>query len=376
MNVSRRCEDGTVQEAETLNQSQVYITTAGYKNQFPYQKLITLLVRMIVEPRKAIILGGTYRIPVLNKLLPRTFVEDLKKEDTYNEDSFTREYESIWSGTVENAFFNGEAFDRCRKNLQPEYEYSGRSNTRSYYVIGVDVGRKADLSECVVIKVIPQPQGPSIKSVVNMFTMENAHFEDQAIVLKQLYYKYKAKALVIDANGVGLGLIDYMVKKQITPDGEVFQDFGIINDVDNEYKKYRTDITEYDALYLIKATAPINTEMHANLQTQLNAGKIKFLIDERIAKAKLLNTVKGKAMTPEQRNEYLKPFVLTSVLKEQMMNLREETEGINIILKQANRSIKKDKFSALEQAMYYIKLEEENLRKKRSRKFSDFLFLN
>ena len=116
--------------------------------------------------------------------------------------------------------------------------------------------------------------------------------------------------------------------------------------------------------------------MHANLQTQLNAGKIKFLIDERIAKAKLLNTVKGKAMTPEQRNEYLKPFVLTSVLKEQMMNLREETEGINIILKQANRSIKKDKFSALEQAMYYIKLEEESLRKKRSRKFSDFLFLN
>ena len=221
MNVSRRCEDGTVQEYETLNQSQVYITTAGYKNQFPYQKLIILLVRMIVEPRKAIILGGTYRIPVLNKLLPRTFVEDLKKEDTYNEDSFTREYESIWSGTVENAFFNGEAFDRCRKNLQPEYEYSGRSNTRSYYVIGVDVGRKADLSECVVIKVIPQPQGPSIKSVVNMFTMENAHFEDQAIVLKRLYYKYKAKALVIDANGVGLGLIDYMVKKQITPDGEV-----------------------------------------------------------------------------------------------------------------------------------------------------------
>jgi hypothetical protein len=38
-------------------------------------------------------------------------------------------------------------------------------------------------------------------------------------------------------------------------------------------------------------------------------------------------------MTPEERAEYLKPFTLTSILKEEMMNLREENEGINIILK-------------------------------------------
>jgi hypothetical protein len=39
-------------------------------------------------------------------------------------------------------------------------------------------------------------------------------------------------------------------------------------------------------------------------------------------------------MKPEERAEYLKPFTLTSILKEEMMNLREENEGINIILKQ------------------------------------------
>lgn len=376
MNVSRRCADGTVQESETLNQSQIYVTTAGYKNSFPYHKLITLLVRMIVEPRKAIVLGGTYKIPVLMRLLPRTFVEDMKKEETFNEDSFEREYSSVWSGTVENAFFNGDAFDRCRKNLQPEYGYSGRSSARSYYVIGVDVGRKGDLSEQVVVKVIPQAQGPAIKSVVNMYTMQDAHFEDQAIALKRLYYKYKAKALVIDANGNGIGLIDYMVKKQVTDDGETLVDFGVINDTDGEYKKYRTEDTEYDAMYLVKANAPFNTEAHTNLQSALNSGKIRFLIEEKIAKAKLLNTAKGKAMSVEERNEYLKPFVLTSVLKEQLMNLREETEGVNIILKQANHSIKKDKFSALEYAMYYIREEEETKRKKRSRKFSDFMFIS
>jgi len=38
-------------------------------------------------------------------------------------------------------------------------------------------------------------------------------------------------------------------------------------------------------------------------------------------------------MSLEQRAEYLKPFTLTSILKEEMLNLREENEGLNIILK-------------------------------------------
>lgn len=46
-------------------------------------------------------------------------------------------------------------------------------------------------------------------------------------------------------------------------------------------------------MYLIKANAPINSEAHANVQTQLNAGKIRLLVDERIAKGKLLGMAKG-----------------------------------------------------------------------------------
>jgi hypothetical protein len=38
-----------------------------------------------------------------------------------------------------------------------------------------------------------------------------------------------------------------------------------------------------------------------------------------------------------------------------MLNLVQENEGVNIILKQSSRGIKKDKFSALEYALYYIK---------------------
>ena len=80
-------------------------------------------------------------------------------------------------------------------------------------------------------------------------------------------------------------------------------------------------------------------------------------------------------MKPEERANYLKPFTLTSILREELLNLREENEGINIILKQANRGIRKDKFSALEYGLYYIKQEEESKKKKKKFKVSDMMFM-
>ena len=376
MNVARRCASGEVREEEMLNKSQLYITTAGWKNTFAYDKLMTLLVQQIIEPQKAFILGGTWRIPVIMGLLSKSFIKDLKMDGTFNESSFDREYESKWSGTVEDAFFNSEQFERNRILKQPEYEYSGRSRSTAYYVLSVDVGRKGCDSVVCVFKVTPQSAGASLKTLVNIYTMSDEHFEDQALQLKKLYYKYKAKRIVIDANGLGIGLVDYMIKSQTDPDtNDTFPDFGVYNDDENYYKKYQSNFCEYDALYLLKANAPINTEAHANAQTQLSSGHVKMLISERAAKNKLMGTKRGQEMKPEERAEYLKPFTLTSILKEEMMNLREENEGVNIILKRANTSIRKDKFSAFEYGLYYIKQEEDSKKRKRG-KISDMMFFS
>jgi len=294
MNISRMCMDGTTQPDETLNKSQIYVTTAGWKNTYPYEKLIQLLVWQIVQPEKSFIMGGTYRIPILMKLLDKNFIKDLKMDGTFNESSFDREYESKWSGSVEDAFFSSEVFDRNRILNQPEYESSGRSSKQAYYVLSADVGRKGCDTVVCVFKVTPQPQGAAIKTLVNIYTLTDEHFEDQAIKLKKLFYKYNAQRLVIDANGLGIGLVDYMIKSQIDPDtADVFPDFGVYNDDELYYKKYRTNNTEQDAMYLVKANAPINTEAHTVARSNLSSGKVKFLIDERVAKQKLMNTKVG-----------------------------------------------------------------------------------
>ena len=129
-------------------------------------------------------------------------------------------------------------------------------------------------------------------------------------------------------------------------------------------------------MYIIKANAPINTEAHANVQTQLSAGKVKFLIDERVAKNKLMSTKRGQTMKPEERAEYLRPFTLTSILREEMLNLREENEGVNIILKQANKTIRKDKFSSLEYLLLYIKQEEDQKKSRKKIRADQLLMFN
>lgn len=377
MNVSRYV-NGKFKPAEVLNKSQVFITTAGYKNTFSYEKLIQILVNQIINPAEAFIMGGSWRVPVLEKLLDRNFVRDLRIDGTFNEASFAREYESEWSGDSENSFFSAERFDKYRKLLQPEYKHSGRSSENAYYVIAVDVGRLKCTTEVMIIKVTPQAQGSSLKSLVNIYTYDAEHFEDQAIAIKRLFKRYQARICVVDGNGLGQGLVDYMVKDQEDDedDGALLANFGVDNDADRNYVQFRTADTIPDALYIIKANAPLNSEAHTNVQTQLGSGKIKFLIDENQAKVKLMGTAKGKAMTTNERADYLKPYTLTTILREQMLNLVQENEGVNIILKASNRNIKKDKFSALEYGLYYIKQVEDRGKKKKNRRIQDLMFFS
>ena len=314
----------------------------------------------------------------LHKLLDRNFVKDLKADGTFNEASFAREYESEWSGSIEDAFFNSEQFDRHRVLRLPEYEFSGRTQKDSYYVLAVDVGRLGCQSVVIIMKVNPQYKTISNKTVVNIFTFDDEHFETQAAKIKQLFFKYKARAMIVDANGLGVGLVDFLVKPTTDDDtGEVLPPFGVINDEQENYKKFITPDTITSSMYLIKANQEINSEAHVNALSQISSGKVKFLIDERAAKTKLLGTKVGTSMSIESRAEYLKPFTLTSILKEEMMNLREKREGRFVSLESANKKIKRDKFSAFEYGLYYVKITEDDMKKKRKkRSIADYMFFS
>ena len=97
-NVDRLLPDGTRHPEETVNKSQIYITTAGWKNSYAYERLIELLVQSILDSKNVMIMGGTYETPVIEGLLNEDFIEELRMQGTFNDESFDREYRSIWSG--------------------------------------------------------------------------------------------------------------------------------------------------------------------------------------------------------------------------------------------------------------------------------------
>lgn len=217
-----------------------------------------------------------------------------------------------------------------------------------------------DCSEVAVWKVVPQTGTTSTKYLVNLYTFENMHFEEQAIEIKLLYKKFKPSRIVLDANGLGIGLVDELIKSQVdVRTGQFLPPFGVMNDEKAYYRQYRTADTIADVLYLIKANAVFNTEMYSNLQAQLTTGKLRFLVDERQARSKLeaSRSKKFKDMTEDEKIDWIVPFTLTSILKDQMMNLEQSTEGANIILKRTNGRIKKDKVSAMGYGLWYIKTE-------------------
>ena len=107
MNVSRRCANGQTNPEETLNKSQIYVTTAGWKGTFAYDKLIQMLIWQILKPGTAVVLGGTWRVPVLMELLDKNFVKDLKADGEPRVSAVRNFSSAHWGFSFSRA--NGEA---------------------------------------------------------------------------------------------------------------------------------------------------------------------------------------------------------------------------------------------------------------------------
>jgi hypothetical protein len=230
-----------------------------------------------------------------------------------------------------------------------------------------------------VFKVLPRDTY-YLKKLVNIKVLTEMHFGDQALVIKRMIRSFNPKNIIIDGNGLGAGLLDFMIIPTLDPKmKEILPAIGSYNDEDL-MKMQPRDCKKL--IYVIKANQTLNSEIHAICFSELNSGKVRFLIKEREAKDKLLATKVGKKMRIEDRIIRLMPYEMTTRLHEEMANLKIKSGGSvqNIVLEQINTKMPKDKFSAFEYGLWLIKkTEDEEMRKKtRKRKYNiaDFLMMN
>ena len=364
MNVSRRMDNGLVNPYEKTNTQVIYATSAGTKSSYAYEALIDTFEQAIIDPKSAFCIGLDYRIPAQHGLIDPVYVRNLKMSPSYNEVTFAAEYLGQWLGGGEDSWFDFNKLTKYRKIKNPEWRPKFRDEPNVFYLISVDVGRLHDQTVAFIWRVNIR-DNKYYGTVVNLFVLgrqaETKTFTQQAIDLKHLIELYGPREVVIDCNGLGVGLADEMIRSQLDETGKELPAYGFFNN--DDYKK----IQPKDAaqiLYSLKANGPLNSKIHSNAYSRINGGMVRFLISEQDARAALLATKVGQRMTTEERIKRLMPHELTTKLFEEMANLRLRKSGLDIVLEQINARFPKDKYSAFAYGLWRIKeLEEENYKK-------------
>ena len=371
LNVSRYLPDNTVNEKEP-NQQRIFATSAGVKTSFAYDILVDTFADSIIHPQSTFVMGCDYRVPVMHGLLDRTYVNKLKTSPSYSEESFAREYLSIWSGSSDESWFNFDKLQKYRKIKNPENHAKYRANSNQFYLVSVDVGRINDQTVACVFRVNIDNTGKHYATLVNLKVLareaQTKTFTQQAIDIKRLIRDFQPREVVIDTNGLGVGLADEMIKPQVDETGEYYPAYAFSND-ETYYAIQPKDAQKL--LYGIKANGPLNSKIHGNAYARLTSGMVRFLIKEQEAKNALMSTAAGQKMTVYKRVERLLPHEMTTKLFEEMANLRLKRTGVStdIVLEQINPRYPKDKYSSFAYGLWRIKELEEEYTKKRRRRF-------
>lgn len=385
LNVKRTEVDGTLNLDEPSS-PQTFITTASDRTVYMYQRLIEIAVNAVLRPKEYFCWGLSYEIPLYYGLIDKSTMLDQRYSNTVSEESFARENLSIWTGNSEEAWLDSRRLNKHRSLLKCEREATYSSQCpNAYYIIGCDVGRYSANTAIMVIKVIPNAQRFK-KNVVYTEVINGANYiTEQAPRLKKLIELYNPREIVIDGNGPGIGLLDAMVLPSYDgKTGERFPAYFAFNNEHHLPPEMREEVEEpietYGAIiYDIKAGANNEDEINSAFLTSINNGSTAFLAHERVVKDKLMKTKKGQKMTAYDRRKFLLPYEMTSRLMDELNNLRLKPTGIENKFKveRISKSLEKDRFSALEYALYRVKYyEDKEIFKKRRKKISQYAFFS
>ena len=275
-----------------------------------------------------------------------------------------------WTGGGSDSWFDYDRLGKYRKIINPENSQKIGDRQNVFYLLSVDVGRLNCQTVVSVFKVTIKENHYSV-ILVNIYILgkeeKTKHFDVQATDLKKIIEAFKPVEVVIDANGLGVGLMDSMVKETFDPvTNSFYPAYCSFNDDDYRQSLYPQAIP---LIYTIKANTTLDSKIHGNCYAKVYSGQVSFLAKEQDIKVKLLSTKVGQKMSLEDRAKRILPHEMTSRLFEEMANfkLKPSGNGTDIKLEKVNSRMLSDKFSSFEYGLWRIKEKEEEYFKKKRR---------
>lgn len=353
---NRKGADGKVSKHE-IHKQLLYVTTASSRQSYAWDQLHSVMIEM-ASGKSAFVIGNDWTLPVMFDQLDPDYIEEVKNDPSMSPLQFAREYMSVWTGSSENSLVQLKDLEKCRVLDTAEFGFTKTKMGDHKYVIAVDVARSerrgTATTAIAIFKLIPRGNGTYYKQLVNVHTYKkNMHFEDQSIYIKELVDKFKASMVVIDGNGLGRGLLDYLVKEDKYPS------YSIVND-DGTYAKYKMPNSLpliFNIMSNTKETSASN--IHNNFMTVISNHDLKLLVSEQQIKDKF------KTKDAEKVAELIPPYFETSQFIDEVMNLTYEARGNKTVVKRVSRQMEKDRYSAVSYGLYYIYLEEQKNQKKK-----------
>lgn len=355
---NRKGADGRVSPYE-IHKQLTYVTTASSRQSYAWEQLYSVMVEM-ANGKSAFVIGNDWTLPVMFDQLDPDYIEEVRQDPSMSPLQFAREYMSVWTGSSENSLVQLKDLEKCRVLTKAENEANKRDISQgAEYIISVDVARserqRTATTAIAIFKIIPRGNGTYIKHLINVHTYKgNMHFEEQSIYIKELVDKFQASMVVVDGNGLGRGLLDYLVKEDKYPS------YSVVND-DGTYAKYKLPNSLPLIFNIMSNTKQTSaSDIHNNFMTVIANHDLKMLISENAMKEKI------KTKDYERLGEILLPHVETSLFVDEVMNLTYEAQGNKTKVKRVSKQMEKDRYSAVSYGLYYIYLlERKNQKKKR-----------
>lgn len=359
---------------------EIYLSSCWYKHHWSWEKALALFEAM-TDGKSYFLCSLPYQLPIKEGLLMREQVEDEMSEADWNPISWSMEMDSMFYGESEKAFYRFADLEKNRvlnkaiypksfyeilKNKSKDFKYEGKQSGE-IRLISCDVSGMSsaknnnDASVFSILRLIPSSDGKTYdKYIVYMESVEGGHSQSQAIQIRRLYEEFDCDYIVLDTNGIGLGIYDALVTNLYDKERNVaYPAFSCINDTEMAKRCMEEDAPK--VIYSIKASAQINNDMHVYVLDALKRGKLRLLVDETECKETLVKYNVYEKLPVEEQVKFVQPYVQTSLLVQEMVGL-EKVDTNNSLIKLKEPSTKrKDRYSSIGYGVYIAKLLEKEL---------------
>lgn len=346
---------------------EIYLSSAYYKQSEMYEKVKSFTANMLTDGLSYFVVDLPYQLSVREGILLKQTIENEMSEQTFNEITFNMERLGLFWGSAGDALFDFNIINRQRKLVGGLHylDYYRENNLRvpekqngEVRILSVDIALMAsrrhnnDATALIIHSAVPVNNSNYLDNIVFIDTEEGLLTEELGIIIMRYFYQYMCDYIVIDARGVGLPVVDYIMANHYDP---VYgQQYNALNCMNNDDLSARCKATSAArVIYAVEANVRLNNDMALALRAGFQNGYINLLVNETDIDDELTKVRGYSKMTEIQQAKLKLPYVQTTLLVGELVNLSHETSGGYVKVKEKS-GMRKDRYSSLEYGYYFV----------------------